>query len=497
MPSMRELFKEEVKGLTTGLYKKSKLYIESQGIINPPRLKALALSSPNSVADLVGITVAAALGIPISSANRPGDTIFTNTFFLNKPFIGLAGPMAERNTGIISPTRSYYVKPAPAPYEVINQIKDGIRTNPLGTLLTAAKNELRDGTIREIFAKRKPVKDKYGMLWQHVGTRAKPLSDRTAGGDGNGNIKFSTDFPVYQSEPDEIVHTLIPQFVGKNRKDALKRNVYVNQTSIQKREKSKLSKNGVSAWDRVNNKLLNGSFESVEKLDIDNESVNIPYVAFEFYGKTGKDAYILLPGTISGLSEDIAPTWNTYKYVGSPFNTYRYNGVERSIKFDLKLYAVSGVNRDHTDAKISIENSIKNLKLNLNKLRKTVFPDEDITEIQYGGETITNSYNPNLVYLTISGYYKKLLGFIDSLSFSVDDSTPWPTESENFDGVDKAPYPAVINASISMKILEQTSIENNKLKFNFTKQDEEVYPEFNPKLPPKPNLWHPEWALDA
>jgi hypothetical protein len=452
MPTIRELFKSEVKGLTGGLYKKSKIYIESQGAINPPRLKALALSSPNSIADLAGITVAAALGVPISSANRPGDTIFNSNKFYDKPLIGLAGPLAERNTGIINPTKAYYVKPAPAPYQVVNQIKNGISTNPLGTLITAARNELRDGTLREVFAKRTNITDKYGSKYQHLGTRSKPLTD---------NVKFSESFPTYDTRGNvnfKKAKDLTTFKKSKKLNKFLKKlkggtdefnNTNIEQTDIQKRKESIMS-NGISKWDQINNDLLIGKYTTLSDLEKDNKNVNIPYVAFEIYGKT-TDNYILLPGTIASISEDVEPSWNTYKYVGSPFNTYRYSGVERSIKFDLKLYA-NGVN------------SLANLQANLEKLRETVFPDTDITQIEYGNKAIYNAFSPNLLYLTISGYYKKLFGFIDGLNISVDDSVPWPTGDPTFDGVTMEPYPAVINVSISMKIIETVSIGKNGTK---------------------------------
>ncbi len=453
MPTIRELFKSEVKGLTGGLYEKSKIYIESQGAINPPRLKALALSSPNSIADLAGITVAAALGVPISSANRPGDTIFNDNGPFRKPLIGLAGPLAERNTGIVNPTKAYYVKPAPAPYQVVNQIKNGISTNPLGTLITAARNELRDGTLREVFAKRTDIADKYGSQYQHVGTRSKPLKK---------NVKFSESYPVYDTVGNQSLDKAeaialkfkktkkLEKFLKKLKGGTSEfNNTQLEQSGIVPREKSKMS-NGVSKWDQINNDLLIGKYTTLSELQTANTDVNIPYVAFEIYGKE-TDNYILLPGTISSISEDVQPSWNTYKYVGSPFNTYRYSGVERSIKFDLKLYA-NGIN------------SLANLQANLDKLRETVFPDTQITEVQYSDKAIYNAFSPNLLYLTISGYYKKLFGFIDGLNISVDDSVPWPTADPKFDGVTIEPYPAVINVSISMKIIETVSVGKDGTK---------------------------------
>lgn len=452
MPSIRELFKEEVKGLTRGLYEKSKIYIESQGAINPPRLKALALSSPNNIADLVALTVTAALGIPVGHANRPSDTIFNNNGFLAKPLIGLAGPLAQRNTGIVNPRKAYYIKQTPAPYQVINQIKNGISTNPLGTLLTAAKNELRDGTLREIFAKRKNINDKYGSKYQHLGTRSKPLKD---------DKKFSENLPNYASPLDiaSVVGAILklPNAPVKPGDVDLAASGKT-QTAIYERTKSsKPTSKNVSRWDVINNRILEGAYPDSDILALDNDKVNVPFVEFQIYGKKGKDAYILLPGTISGISEDIAPTWNNYKYIGSPFNTYRYSGVERSIKFDLQLYANG-------------KESLKNLKKNLDKLRETTFPDKEVTQIKYARENakITNAFAPMLVYVTISGYYKKLFGFIDSLGISVEDGTPWPTTDEGFDGVKETPYPAVVNVSVSMKIIEAVDEGNGVLVFNMT-----------------------------
>lgn len=449
MPSMRELFKSEVKegGLlgTKGLYGRSKIYIETQGAIYPPRLKALALSSPNAIADLAGITVAAIFGIRISSANRPSDTIFNSNKIFAKPLIGLAGPLAQRNTGIINTEKAYYIKQTPAPYQVVNQIKNGIETNPLGTLITAAKNELRDGTIREIFRKRTNVDDKYGSKYQHLASRSKPIKI---------DKKFSQYYPEYGEENAGLKALIGQIFKGKADKKVFKN----TQKGLIERTSSSQPSSGVSRWDTVNNKLLVGDYENPDKLKIDNDTVNIPYVAFEIYGKTGKDAHILLPGTISGLSEDVQPTWNTYKYIGSPFNTYRYSGVERSIKFNLKLYANG-------------KESLKNLKKNLDKLRETTFPDKDVTRIEYAvNKKITNGFSPSLVYLTISGYYKKLFGFVDSLGITIDDSTPWPTTDEGFDGVKEAPYPAVVDVSISMKVIEAVDYGkgDKTLIFNMT-----------------------------
>jgi hypothetical protein len=116
----------------------------------------------------------------------------------------------------------------------------------------------------------------------------------------------------------------------------------------------------------------------------------------------------------------------------------------------------------------------------LDALRKLVFPDENLASITYANTSNDSSQlaiKPNLVWLTISGLYEDLLGVIDSLSFSIDDSASWPSTinpetnysiNNNIETVSinngertnyEKPYPSVIDVSISMKIIENPEIK--------------------------------------
>ena len=44
---------------------------------------------------------------------------------------------------------------------------------------------------------------------------------------------------------------------------------------------------------------------------------------------------------ITGLSETSTPTWSGGKFVGNPYNYYTYEGVERSVTFNLNIYCMS------------------------------------------------------------------------------------------------------------------------------------------------------------
>lgn len=429
MPSIKDLFNSKSKDI----YKKSGIFINSKGLINPPRLKALALASPNPIAELgsliAGYALEKTIG-PIGTAKRPSDIIFNNNTVLGKPVVSLMGrlstsPYAQAlKIDLPRPGKAYYVKQTPAPYGLAKSIVGAAKsTNPLGTLTTLAKNELMGGSIKSILSKRKDIDDKYGTKYMHVGGKSKPLTK---------DKKFSEYYPEYDTNG--------------------------NQIAISERKNSKLS-NGQSQWDIINRGILSGRWQKpgdLKTFQTDNKNVNVPYVSFELYGIK---EHILLPGTISSLSEDITPTWNTSKYVGSAFNTYRYSGVERSIKFDLKLYA-----NDRFQPPV--------LKKNLNKLREFCFPDKNIPLVEYANQSgkIIAGYNSNLVFLTIGGYYKQLLGFIDGLSVSVDDGVPWPTYDRGLelDGNTEAPEPAVINVSISMKVIEAVDLEKNTIVYNLT-----------------------------
>ena len=66
-----------------------------------------------------------------------------------------------------------------------------------------------------------------------------------------------------------------------------------------------------------------------------------------------------------------------------------------------------------------------------------------------------------------------MFGFIETLSFSIDDATSWSNLNYNMkDGESNKIYPSVISVSIGMKIIEQHTTETikggiTKYKYNF------------------------------
>ena len=174
---------------------------------------------------------------------------------------------------------------------------------------------------------------------------------------------------------------------------------------------------------------------------------------------------MVFPATVTGISESIAPEWNSFKYVGSPYNTHRYNGVERTISFEFKLYYLD------EETKYSMISS-------LNSLKELAFPYNEVSYIKYDDKDVALSFSPNLIELSINGYYKNIFGFITQLEFSIDDATSWATTRPNMDSAVESInglYPTVINVSFGMTVIENHNITDGKttkvIRYNFDGMD--------------------------
>jgi hypothetical protein len=423
MATILDLFKSQKNNIYGKL---DNIRIESRGLINPPRGAALLASSPNALADLIGGQIGGALG---GTANRPDDTIFTNDSFLAKPISLFKTPETLRNA--IEAGTPYYVKKSPSPESIFNKIKQGT-SSPMGVAANIG----------------------FGLL--------KGLKDRNPTRDNPYGAKYITTFDGKTINETKTFSDFYQENVQS--KNILGKTETVGG-QIKKRADNEFLKG--KSFDIINTKILeslttNDNFtdKAFETFKEEN-TLNTPFVYIQTYGKI--DSGILLPGTISGISEEVAPQISEFKYVGSPFSVYKYGGVARTLKFELKLY--------YYDIRTKIT-----MQKNLDKLRKLVFPDEDISVNTYNNNAGVSPmlYNPNLVYLTINGLYDSLFGIIDGLSISIEEGTSWGSEdifNPNFTGKTKGAeiYPSVISVSMGMKIIENPDIKDSKYIYNFSK----------------------------
>jgi hypothetical protein len=143
--------------------------------------------------------------------------------------------------------------------------------------------------------------------------------------------------------------------------------------------------------------------------------------------------------TITGLSETMSPTWDSNKFIGSPFNYYTYSGIERSVSFNFKVFSLN-----------SAEHQISWQKLN------------ELTGMVYPAGYNNISVLPPLIEFTLGDMYHKKSSFIDSLSYTIDDTFPWEVETKGMI------LPMIVDVSIGLTFIESRSITDKKPKYSYS-----------------------------
>jgi hypothetical protein len=419
---------------------------------------------------LKGFNLAAAMG---GTANRPSDTIFEYPDLpgaIDKK--GLGQEKFQTHSDLINSVKAetpYWVSRAPAEIPwyagALRGTPNDIKDKAIGLLMSQAKKEIGkmiDKGITKLTKRRMATKSNSKSEKDIAPTPTAPPFEYYVPGyfvDENGNTNKEKDAKNFSEwvrkagkklekrADKDIIYTGISEEHFENRAGAVAANV-----------------GGIaraSQFDLINQDILNTlSYKDDATLkeellkNIDETDGQQTVLIIKPYGK---DYSIVFPGAITGISEDLAPEWSDFKYLGSPFKSYKYNGVERSLKFELKMYYTTS-----TEKVIMIQK--------LNELKALVFPYDEITAIKYEGQKDYNqlAYSGNFIELSLGGLYKNMFGFVDSLSTSIEDNVVWASNSQ--DKNDK-PYPSVVNVSFSMKIIEQHEIKDgNKtkvFKYNF------------------------------
>jgi len=172
------------------------------------------------------------------------------------------------------------------------------------------------------------------------------------------------------------------------------------------------------------------------------------FVALKFHSIT-KEATAQFRATITGLTETFAPTWDSNKFVGNPFNFYTYGGIERSVQFNFKVYS------------LSISEHLAAWE-RLNFLASLVYPT-------YGGRGGVYTVPPFLKF-TLGNMYRNKECFIDSLIYTVDDNNMWEVGLVN----DNAKFadlklPTIIDVGITLKFVENKSNTSGVKLYGFGK----------------------------
>ena len=210
-------------------------------------------------------------------------------------------------------------------------------------------------------------------------------------------------------------------------------------------------------------------FKGLQKLVEENTNNNLQYIQIKVEGKPN---HLLFPAAVTDIQDNMTPEWTAFKYVGSPFNNYRYTGVERKINFDFRVYWIGNGQQIV-------------MKDKLNALRQLVYPDSNLTTIELNNknEYKPTVFTPNIIELSIGSLYKNLKGFVSNLSITVPQDAPWATSNPNFlKENENIVYPTFVDVSFEMTLIENHKInDDNTITYRFDDQRDLI--EFKPGAP--------------
>jgi len=252
--------------------------------------------------------------------------------------------------------------------------------------------------------------------------------------------------------------TIAKQTIGRGigfAKDKIRNKIYGINPDVKDAEGKEMG--FVQKWTNLNKKSkskIGGDLETYRGISNDSDIINLitpsdnvtiqPDGEFEYNGSTYKDLipfsigkvsdgiYTMFRSNITGLSETVSPSWNNHKFLGNPFNFYTYGGVERSVTFNLQIYAGSKTELATNWEKIS-----------------------QLTGMTYPAINANNLVNPPIIKFTLGDIYYQKHGYIDSLSYTIPDSGVWETEEAG------AALPKFIDVNMTIKFIEDQTVLNS------------------------------------
>ena len=127
------------------------------------------------------------------------------------------------------------------------------------------------------------------------------------------------------------------------------------------------------------------------------------FVALKFYSEYTQQT-LQFRCTVTDLQETFTPSWEPNKFIGNPFNSYTYGGVERSLTFKFKVFSMSLGEHQRAWRR-------------LNALAGMTYPQ--------GYKGAVNAVAPPIIGITLGDMYKNRNCFIENMTFSVDENSPW------------------------------------------------------------------------
>jgi hypothetical protein len=214
------------------------------------------------------------------------------------------------------------------------------------------------------------------------------------------------------------------------------------------------------------NSLDSVTYAGTFTTDTNNISIdNYDFIPLKFYN-IYKNQTLQFRCTLSNLTETFSPSWESNKFIGNPFSFYTYSGIERTVTFSFKVFSLN-----LEEHQLAWER--------LNELAQYTYPSA------YKGNA--GAVVPPILKFTLGNMYILRECFIDSLTYNIDENTPWETGLNekllNGSGVvplgpisaqfkydtdasivsEKYKLPMIVNVEITLKFIENANKTNEFL----------------------------------
>ena len=174
------------------------------------------------------------------------------------------------------------------------------------------------------------------------------------------------------------------------------------------------------------------------------------FVALKFWS-VAKLAAVNFRATISGLTETLSPSWDPNRFIGNPFSFYTYNSIERGVTFNFKVYSLSA--GEHKAA-----------WQRLNFLTSLVYP-QAYTAVTFA---------PPFIKFTLGDMFRNKEAFIESLTYTIEDTTPWEIGLDETMDTKYWKLPKVISVDVTLKLVENKFSTYQKRLYGFGGVDNNV-----------------------
>ena len=282
----------------------------------------------------------------------------------------------------------------------------------------------------------------------------------------NNSKRLKSDKPLEDLEKNTKLginlNTVSPIY-GINRKEGDRRNRFQGTNSLGFSRYDATSKDktysGIEPYTKANgpkNQMLNkyklgtgdgiNTVSPVDDYTIDeNAFIKVGDTVYKdfiplWFKRMGAEKPLVFRAIVSGITETTTPSWSGNKFIGNPYSFYMYEGVERSLAFNVKLFASSPVELNIIWERLKI-------------LTSYTYP------VIKGGVT-----NPPIVTFRMGDMYVDRESFVDSLTYTIPDESNWETNG-------KVGYlPKMVDVAMSMKFIESPGSEERLYDMEISKE---------------------------